>query len=245
MARTLYKTLTEAFKASEPVASLFLRENPTPRLGRTLNGTDFERLCRNPLWRESFWEQFFNYDKCQRNRWRWNNEPANNPQNLALENAYYFETNGVGASVQFNCHRQERSPSSKQDFRLLLRNVDLGLWNKRISHLSKEPRELTEKRLAGSRIAVFDPGIRALFTSVDTNEPLNDRQLRAMRSSTVSNNEYQLRSMFSWKKHNELKSRRTAAIQQCYDRLTEHPPTVASVAEFSQYIKALSNIHQQ
>ncbi|KAG0176167.1 hypothetical protein DFQ29_006489 [Apophysomyces sp. BC1021] len=160
MARTLYKTLTEAFKASEPVASLFLRENPTPRLGRTLNGTDFERLCRNPLWRESFWEQFFNYDKCQRNRWRWNNEPANNPQNLALENAYYFETNGVGASVQFNCHRQE-------------------------------PRELTEKRLAGSRIAVFDPGIRALFTSVDTNEPLNDRQLRAMRSSTVSNNEYQ------------------------------------------------------
>ncbi|KAG0176122.1 hypothetical protein DFQ28_004937, partial [Apophysomyces sp. BC1034] len=76
---------------------------------------------------------------------------------LQLEFAYYLQTDGVSVSVQFDRRRLERYPSSKRDFRLLPRELDLSTWQKGIYHLNKEPRGLDEERLAQSRIIGVDP----------------------------------------------------------------------------------------
>lgn len=51
--------------------------------------------------------------------------------------------------------------------------------------------------------------------------------------------------MIKWGEEMELKARKRAGIEEAYLELHKNPSSVATMAEFKEYVKALSKIHQR
>ncbi|KAI8136444.1 hypothetical protein BJV82DRAFT_676465 [Fennellomyces sp. T-0311] len=226
--------------------------------GDVMNASGFRQLTEgvNGHNKDHFWSQIFNFDRVNRHFRRFINNQQHNI--LLSEKAlnFGFETDGVSISFRFIKKRTESYPQSRKEFQFLPREIqalgdedDLEVWQRGIYHLNKEPQFAHPEVFQGEDrhfdVIGIDPGVRALFTAVGHHEPedLADVQWRRRNIKTISNGEYQLRSGFTRSRQHELIIREHAGIQQSYDHLTEHPPTVGSSAGFAEYLRNLFMIH--
>ncbi|KAJ8656147.1 hypothetical protein O0I10_008160 [Lichtheimia ornata] len=201
----------------------------------------------NPLLKEEFFEQLFNLDPISKRRMRYSAGYVFNPNVEPITFKFSFNTDGVRACFHFvralTTRQGERMPDTSADVRYYPRELDLTNWHRGMYHLNKEPGGLGGQRLQATRIIGIDPGIREVITGTDTTVNLADPQTRQQHVVSISNKEYQNRSLSNWIKQKTLSSRQKGRMEQEYLNLKAFPHRTTNLQAFFDHVHLRCHLH--